>query len=78
MRVMGYAAVPILLGPILGPVIAGAILYEFIKLTVRHFDNEVVKRRRRHQSMVRLAVLLTGAFLPVLDLTSVNLGWPSI
>ena len=25
-RVVGYAAVPILLGPILGPVIAGAIL----------------------------------------------------
>jgi EmrB/QacA subfamily drug resistance transporter len=78
-RIMGYAAVPILLGPILGPVIAGAILQHAswrwlflinlpvgvvaIVLAVFFLPNDREETRRRDLDLVGFALLSPGLVL---------------
>src|SRR6204780_2149585 len=75
-RVMGYAAVPIMLGPILGPVIAGAILQHAswrwlflvnlpvgavaIILAIFFLPNDREETRRRDLDLVGFALLSPG------------------
>ncbi len=78
-RLMGYAAVPVMLGPILGPVIAGAILQHAswrwlflvnlpvgvlaIVLAVLFLPNDREETRSRDLDLVGLALLSPGLVL---------------
>src|SRR5580658_4185605 len=78
-RVLGYAAVPIMLGPILGPVIAGAILQYAswrwlflvnlpvgalaIVLTILFLPKDREETRQRDLDLVGLALLSPGLVL---------------
>src|SRR6204780_515801 len=78
-RVMGYAAVPIMLGPILGPVIAGAILQHAswrwlflvnlpvgalaIILAIFFLPNDREETKQRNLDLVGFALLSPGLML---------------
>jgi EmrB/QacA subfamily drug resistance transporter len=78
-RIIGYAAVPVMLGPILGPVIAGAILQHAswrwlflvnlpvgalaIVLAVRFLPNDREETKHRDLDMVGFALLSPGLVL---------------
>jgi EmrB/QacA subfamily drug resistance transporter len=87
-RVMGYAALPIMLGPILGPVLAGAILQHaswhwlfFINVPVgvvaiylawTFLPNDQEETRRRDLDLLGLALLSPGLALVLYGLDHVR------